>query len=36
LPIPAGYEKPDKTLAYYESLYFPYAPGILKAPPVMK
>ena len=36
LRIPAGYEKPDKTLAYYESLYFPYAPGILKAPPVMK
>ena len=29
-PIPAGYEKPDKTLEYYESLSFPYAPGILK------
>jgi len=36
LPIPEGYEKPDKTLEYYESLYFPYAPGILKTQPVMK
>ena len=35
-PIPEGYEEPDKTLKYYESLYFPYAPGILKAQPVMK
>ena len=35
-PIPEGYEKPDKTLEYYESLYFPYAPGILKTQPVMK
>ena len=26
--IPAGLEKPDKTLEYYESLQFPYAPGI--------
>ena len=26
--IPAGLEKPDKTLEYYESLRFPYAPGI--------
>jgi alpha-glucuronidase len=27
MPIPAGYEKPDHTLEYYESLKFPYAPG---------
>ena len=27
-PIPEGLEKPDKTLEYYESLEFPYAPGI--------
>ena len=27
MPIPNGYEKPDKTLDYYESLRFPYAPG---------
>ena len=27
MPIPAGLEKPDKTLKYYESLSFPYAPG---------
>jgi len=27
-PIPAGLELPDKTLEYYESLNFPYAPGI--------
>jgi alpha-glucuronidase len=26
-PIPEGLEKPDKTLEYYESLSFPYAPG---------
>ena len=25
-PIPAKYEKPDHTLAYYEGLEFPYAP----------
>ena len=34
--IPAGYEKPDKTLEYYQSLYFPYAPGILKTQPNMR
>ena len=27
LPIPAQYEKPDKTLDYYKSLRFPFAPG---------
>ncbi len=27
LPIPVGFEKPDKTLEYYKSLKFPYAPG---------
>lgn len=27
MPIPAGYEKPDKTLEYYKGLRFPYAPG---------
>ncbi len=26
LPIPDGFEKPDKTLEYYMSLEFPYAP----------
>lgn len=26
-PIPAQYEPPDKTLEYYKSLHFPYAPG---------
>lgn len=26
-PIPAQYEKPDKTLEYYKSLRFPLAPG---------
>ena len=26
-PIPAQYEKPDKTLDYYKSLRFPFAPG---------
>ena len=28
MPIPAGYEKPAQSLAYYEALKFPYAPGI--------
>ncbi|MDQ3682021.1 MAG: alpha-glucuronidase [Bacteroidota bacterium] len=28
MPIPAGYEKPDKSLQYYQSLTFPFAPGI--------
>jgi alpha-glucuronidase len=28
MPIPANYEKPDHTLEYYQSLKFPYAPGI--------
>ena len=27
MPLPSGCEKPDKTLEYYESLKFPYAPG---------
>jgi alpha-glucuronidase len=27
MPIPKGFEKPNKTLEYYESLSFPYAPG---------
>lgn len=27
LPIPAGFEKPDKTLQEYEAMRFPYAPG---------
>jgi alpha-glucuronidase len=27
MPIPANYEQPDKTLAYYQSLRFPFAPG---------
>lgn len=27
LPLPQGYEKPDKTLEYYKALRFPYAPG---------
>ncbi len=26
--IPAGLEKPEKSLSYYESLQFPFAPGI--------
>lgn len=26
-PIPATFEQPDKTLAYYKSLQFPFAPG---------
>jgi alpha-glucuronidase len=28
MPLPKGFEQPDKTLQYYESLLFPYAPGI--------
>jgi alpha-glucuronidase len=28
MPIPQGLEKPDKTLEYYKSLSFPYAPGV--------
>ena len=27
MPIPLTYEQPDKTLEYYKSLRFPYAPG---------
>ncbi len=27
MPIPKGLEQPDKTLAYYKDLKFPYAPG---------
>ena len=27
LPIPANYQQPDKTLDYYKSLRFPFAPG---------
>jgi alpha-glucuronidase len=27
-PIPETLRKPDKTLAYYQSLEFPFAPGI--------
>jgi alpha-glucuronidase len=27
IPIPTNYEKPDKTLDYYKSLKFPFAPG---------
>jgi alpha-glucuronidase len=27
LPIPPQYERPDKTLEYYKSLRFPFAPG---------
>lgn len=27
-PIPAGVEKPDQTLEYYQQLNYPYAPGI--------
>lgn len=27
MPIPAEHDQPDKTLDYYKSLYFPYAPG---------
>ncbi|HEV2130071.1 MAG TPA: alpha-glucuronidase family glycosyl hydrolase [Longimicrobiaceae bacterium] len=28
MPIPEGYEKPEHSLEYYQSLRFPYAPGI--------
>jgi alpha-glucuronidase len=28
MPIPKGFEQPDKSLEYYESLQFSYAPGI--------
>lgn len=28
MPIPPGYERPDKSLEYYMQLKFPYAPGI--------
>ncbi|MEI3796670.1 MULTISPECIES: alpha-glucuronidase family glycosyl hydrolase [unclassified Chitinophaga] len=28
MPIPASYEQPGKTLEYYKSLRFPFAPGI--------
>jgi alpha-glucuronidase len=28
MPIPEGYEKPEKPLEYYMQLKFPYAPGI--------
>ncbi len=27
MPIPEGFEKPDKALEYYKGLKFPYAPG---------
>ena len=27
MPLPAGYEKPGRTLDYYKQLNFPYAPG---------
>ena len=27
MPIPAVYEQPDRTLDYYKSLRFPFAPG---------
>lgn len=27
MPLPAGYEKPERTLDYYKSLRFPFAPG---------
>ena len=27
MAIPSKYEQPDKTLAYYMALRFPYAPG---------
>ena len=27
MPIPAGFEKPDKTLEEYQAMRFPYAPG---------
>ena len=28
MPLPEGFELPDKTLDFYKSLSFPYAPGI--------
>ena len=28
MPIPKSLEQPDKSLEYYDSLQFPYAPGI--------
>jgi len=28
MPVPKGLEQPDNSLEYYESLQFPYAPGI--------
>ncbi len=28
MPVPKGFEQPDKSLEYYEGLQFPYAPGI--------
>lgn len=28
MPIPARYERPDRTLDYYKNLRFPFAPGI--------
>ncbi|MCH5719420.1 hypothetical protein MKP07_25985 [Niabella hibiscisoli] len=28
MPFPPGFEKPDKDLRYYQSLRFPFAPGI--------
>jgi alpha-glucuronidase len=28
MPLPAGYEKPDKPLEYYENLHFHFVPGI--------
>ncbi|MCG2614295.1 alpha-glucuronidase [Terrimonas sp. NA20] len=28
MPIPSNYEKPDRSLDYYKSLRFPFAPGI--------
>ena len=28
MPIPPEYEQPEQTLEYYQSLRFPYAPGI--------
>ncbi|MEO6733401.1 MAG: alpha-glucuronidase family glycosyl hydrolase [Ferruginibacter sp.] len=27
MPVPSVYEQPDQTLAYYQQLHFPYAPG---------
>lgn len=28
MPFPPGFEKPDRNLSYYQSLKFPFAPGI--------